>query len=137
MNKDKTCWLPRPSSDALSEASCASAQSWCGAPPGRYVDPPAPPVPAAADSAPWAAPARGPEGSLAAQLTWAARQLPKYAVAGAVMVAAGAGLLKVRLLCRLCLSAVLAVAYMRVALMRLLRTEAMHSCAAACEAVLC
>ena len=90
----------RPASDAASEASSASARSWCvvvpsAAPRSRYVDPP---VPAQQQAAP--APATdGATGrehdNLRARVGRLLQELPKIVVAGAVLVVAGATVLKV------------------------------------------
>jgi hypothetical protein len=101
MRLKKSCYARRPASDAASEASSASAQSWCVPPAvniasSRYVDPPAPPQPQQPDQAARLPAATEPGRGVRARIARLLEQLPKLAVAGAVVLVAGVSMLKVR-----------------------------------------
>lgn len=84
----------RPTSDAQSEASSASAASWCAGPPvprSRYVDAPTPAAgpPTAAVDAKRRGGGKG--------LGWVLQEGPRFVVAGAVVAAVATGFVKVLL----------------------------------------
>lgn len=85
--------MRRPISDVQSEASSASAASWCAGPPAprsRYIDAPTPAKQGSAGENPQ--PGRGANKSV----FWLLKEAPRFVVAGAVVAAVATGFIKVR-----------------------------------------